>query len=153
MNKTSGQTTIQLLLPLIILLIIAAAFAYVMPLLSNTQVLTLGGGIIFLIICLASTEIALYLLVFSMLLSPEIIVDTTAGASLGRGITLRVDDFIILIIGFSWLAKMAIIKEGGLRPLRNWRLVTVPWASGRPLQRFIIIPAGKDAGCIRPPMF
>jgi O-antigen ligase len=114
MNKTSGQSTVQLLLPLVILLITAAAFAYAMPTLSNTQTLIWGGGIIFFIICLATTEFALYLLIFSMLLSPEIIVGTTGGASLGRGVTLRADDFVILIIGFSWLAKMAINKQLGL---------------------------------------
>ncbi len=114
MNKTSGQSTVQLLLPLVILLIIAGTFAYAMPMLSNTQTLILGGGIIFFIVCLANTEFALYLLIFSMLLSPEIIVGGTGGSSLGRGVTLRVDDFVILIIGFSWLAKMAINKQLGL---------------------------------------
>ncbi len=114
MNKTSGQTTQQLLLPLIILLAMALGFAYVMPKLTTIQAIALGGGIIFFVVCLASTQAALYILIFSMLLSPEIIVGTTAGASLGRGVTLRVDDFVILIIGFSWLAKMAINKQLGL---------------------------------------
>jgi O-antigen ligase len=48
-----------------------------------------------------------------MLLGPEIVVGETAGASLGRGITLRLDDFIILIVSFGWLARMAIHKELG----------------------------------------
>ncbi|MBW2357907.1 MAG: hypothetical protein JRF21_04190 [Deltaproteobacteria bacterium] len=123
MKNTSGQTTIQLLLPLIILLIIAAAFAFMMPELSTLQAFLLGGGIIFFIICLASTEAALYLLIFSMLLSPEFVVGTTKGASLGRGVTLRFDDFAILIIGFSWLAKMAINKQLGLfLALLSWGL-------------------------------
>ena len=115
MKNTSGQTTVQLILPLVILLVLALAFAYVMPNLTITQTIAFGAGIIFFIICLASTEAALYLLIFSMLLSPEIIVGTTErAASLGRGVTLRVDDFVILIIGFSWLAKMAINKQLGL---------------------------------------
>ncbi len=114
MKKTSGQTTVQLILPLIILLVLALAFAYVMPKLSIIQTILFGGGIIFFIICIASTEAALYILIFSMLLSPEIIVGATEGASLGRGVTLRVDDFVILMIGFSWLAKMAINKQLGL---------------------------------------
>jgi O-antigen ligase len=114
MKNTSGQTTIQLILPLLILLVLALAFAYIMPKLSTSQTIAFGAGIIFFIICIASTEIALYILIFSMLLSPEIIVGATEGASLGRGVTLRVDDFVILIIGFSWLAKMAINKQLGL---------------------------------------
>jgi O-antigen ligase len=115
MKNTSGQTTAQLIVPLVILLVLALAFAYVMPNLSTTQTIAFGAGIIFFIICIASTEAALYILIFSMLLSPEIIVGTTEKAgSLGRGVTLRVDDFVILIIGFSWLAKMAINKQLGL---------------------------------------
>lgn len=114
MKSSSGQTTIQLLVPLIILLISAAVLAFMMPQLSSFQAFALGGGIIFFIICLASTEAALYILIFSMLLSPEFIVGTTEGASLGRGVTLRLDDFVIVIIGFSWLAKMAINKQLGL---------------------------------------
>jgi O-antigen ligase len=62
----------------------------------------------------ASTKIALYILIFSMLLSPEFIVGETSGAALERGVTIRLDDLILLIIGFSWLAKMAIDKELGL---------------------------------------
>jgi O-antigen ligase len=114
MKNTSGQTTLQLIVPLVILLVLALAFAYVMPNLSTTQTIAFGAGIIFFIICIASTEAALYILIFSMLLSPEIIVGATEGASLGRGVTLRVDDFVILIIGFSWLAKMAINKQLGV---------------------------------------
>jgi len=115
MKDASGQTSLQLLLPLVILLLMAVSFAYVMPSLSAIQTLMFGGGIIFFIVCLTSTEIALYLLIFSMLLSPEVIVGTTErAASLGRGVTLRIDDFVILIIGFTWLAKMAINKQLGL---------------------------------------
>ena len=59
-------------------------------------------------------EWGLYILIFSMLLSPEIIVGETAGGSLGRGVTLRLEDFLMVIIGFSWFAKNAIHKELGL---------------------------------------
>lgn len=114
MKNTSGQTTLQLIVPLIILLVLALAFAYIMPNLSTTQTIAFGAGIIFFIICIASTEAALYILIFSMLLSPEIIVGATKESSLGRGVTLRVDDFVILIIGFSWLAKMATNKQLGM---------------------------------------
>ena len=113
--KNSGQTTAQMLLPLVILLGLALAFAYLMPKLTTVQILFLGGGIALFAVCMASTEAALYLLVFSMLLSPEFIVGGTESATpLGRGVTLRVDDFILLIIGLSWIAKMAIHKELGL---------------------------------------
>ena len=49
-----------------------------------------------------------------MLLSPEIMVSKTEGATLGRGVTLRLEDFLLVVIGFSWFAKNAIHKELGL---------------------------------------
>jgi O-antigen ligase len=59
-------------------------------------------------------EWGLYLLIFSMLLSPEFMAGDTGGASLGRGVTLRLEDFLLAVIGLSWLARNAIDKELGL---------------------------------------
>ena len=114
MNKSSGASSIQFIFPLTMVLLLMLGLAYVMPDLTTTQTLAIGGGIAAFIICLASTEAALYILIFSMLLSPEFIVGTTEGASLGRGITLRLDDLVILLIGLTWLAKMAVNKELGV---------------------------------------
>ena len=61
-----------------------------------------------------NTEFGLYVLIFSMLLSPEIMIGETGRGSLGRGVTLRLEDFLLIIIGFSWFAKNAVIKELGL---------------------------------------
>ena len=73
---------------------------------------TIGVSIFF--VAFLHSEAALYILIFSMLLSPEIIVSATAGKELGRGVTLRLDDFFILIIGVSWFARAAIYKNLGL---------------------------------------
>jgi O-antigen ligase len=108
-----GQTTLQLIVPLILLLFALLAFAMVIPLLSPLKVIALAGGVVVLVLSIASTEIALYILIFSMLLSPEFVVGGTETAT-GRGVTLRLDDFLIVVIGFSWIAKMAINKELGL---------------------------------------
>lgn len=109
-----GQTTLQLILPLIILLLILIGTALVVPSLSPAKTMALVAGMVIFIISFVSTEFGLFILIFSMLLSPEFVVGTTGGASLGRGITLRLDDFLLVIIGFSWLAKMSIHKELGL---------------------------------------
>jgi len=114
MKNTASQTIVQLSLPLVILLFLASAFAYLMPMFTPIQTLLFGGGIIIFIVCLVSTEAALYLLIFSMLLSPEIIVGTTGRSADGRGVSLRLDDFLLLVIGCTWLAKMAVNKELGL---------------------------------------
>jgi hypothetical protein len=114
MKNTESQTIFQLILPLVILLFLASAFAYLMPMFTPIQTLVFGGGIIIVIVCLVSTEAALYLLIFSMLLSPEGVVGSAGRSSLGRAVTLRMDDFLLLVIGCTWLAKMAINKELGL---------------------------------------
>ncbi|MBC8177091.1 MAG: O-antigen ligase family protein [Deltaproteobacteria bacterium] len=114
MNKSSGPSSIQFIIPLVMLLVLILGLSYMIPELTATQAFAIGGGVAVFIVCLASTEAALYILIFSMLLSPEFIVGTTEGASLGRGVTLRADDFLILLIGLTWIAKMAVNKELGL---------------------------------------
>lgn len=68
------------------------------------------AGILILIVSILSTEIAIYLLIFSMLLSPEIGVAQTPA----REVTIRSEDILILIILFGWIAKTAVFKELGL---------------------------------------
>jgi len=114
MNSTSGQSTLQLVFPLIIILLVTFSLAFFMPTISASQTIAVAAGIILFMVSFISSQAALYILIFSMLLGPEIIVGETGGASLGRGITLRLDDFILLIIGFGWLARTAIHKELGL---------------------------------------
>ncbi len=74
-------------------------------------------GVLALIIFMVSfinIEWGLYILIFSMLLSPEIMAEESGPGSLGRGVTLRLEDFLMVVIGFSWLARNAIDKELGL---------------------------------------
>jgi len=127
-----GQAALEFILPLILLLFVLIAFAMVIPTLTPTKTLALAGGVIIFVVSFVSTQIALYILIFSMLLSPEFIVGGTEGATLGRGITLRVDDLLVAVIGFSWLARMAINKELGFflrtplnRPIAYYMLVCV----------------------------
>ena len=74
-------------------------------------------GILAFIIFIVSffkIEWGLYILIFSMLLSPEIMAGDTGAGSLGRGVTLRLEDFLLVVIGFSWFARNAVDKELGL---------------------------------------
>ncbi|MDX1707317.1 MAG: O-antigen ligase family protein [Desulfobacterales bacterium] len=66
------------------------------------------------VVSFINVEWGLYILIFSMLLSPELNVAETAGGSLQRGVTLRFEDFLLVLIGFSWFARTAINKELGL---------------------------------------
>ena len=82
---------------------------------TNLGVL-IGLGIVVSILVFFKTTFAIYLLIFSMLLSPEFALSglATSTASLGRGVTFRFDDFLLVIIAFSWLVKGALYKELGI---------------------------------------
>jgi O-antigen ligase len=74
--------------------------------------LLIGAALVLFVLAFARTEFGLYVVVFSMLLSPEI----TAGGGLAerRELTFRTEDFVLIVIGFSWFAKTAVNKELGL---------------------------------------
>jgi O-antigen ligase len=112
--NNSGQSILQSIIPLIVVLLLLVGIAFVLPSLSTVNTIAFVGGLVVFVLSFSSTEIALYILIFSMLLSPEFVVGETGGASLGRGVTLRIDDLLIIIIGISWLARMSINKELGL---------------------------------------
>lgn len=62
------------------------------------------------IITFINTDVALIILIFSMLLSPELQIAQVPA----RAVVVRIDDILIIVVFFSWLAKMAINKELGL---------------------------------------
>ncbi|NWF72017.1 MAG: O-antigen ligase family protein [Nitrospirae bacterium] len=66
-----------------------------------------------LLIAFVSPMSGLYLLVFSMLLGPEFLVGGIgSGNTLGRGVTLRFDDFLLMLVGIGWLARVAVSEHG-----------------------------------------
>jgi len=54
-----------------------------------------------------NTNLAIYVLIFSMLLSPEF----GSRGTMGGGFTIRIDDIILGIVVFTWIAKIAINNE------------------------------------------
>jgi hypothetical protein len=84
--------------------------------------LLLLAGLMIVVITFTSIELALYFLILSTLLSPEL---TFGGATPGelasgavnttesRGITLRLDDIMLTLISFTWLVRMAVRNELG----------------------------------------
>lgn len=79
--------------------------------------LILAGILILFVTGFLKTELALYFLIVSMLLSPEIILGAAGGGGsleARRSLSIRLDDLFILIIGLSWLARTAVYKELGL---------------------------------------
>lgn len=104
---------------MVFLLILAPLLAMVVANVPPYMSLGLVLGIVVFIGSFASTQIALYVLIFATLLSPEFGSRTTSGS----GVTLRLDDFLLLIIGFSQLTKAAVNRDIGLfswTPLNRW---------------------------------
>lgn len=93
---------------------IALALGFTSSQMSASRVLWGASAVALFALSFLNIELGLYVLIFSMLLSPEITVGQTGGSSLGRGVTLRLEDFLLVLIGFSWFAKTAVKKELGL---------------------------------------
>lgn len=90
-------------------------------------------GFFLVLVAFISVPTALYLLIFSMLLSPEIAVGRVEGHGVGaRELSVRLDDILLVIIGFGWLVKTAVYRELALfrdtplnRPIAAYMVVCV----------------------------
>ncbi|HEO64141.1 MAG TPA: hypothetical protein ENN78_02610, partial [Candidatus Omnitrophica bacterium] len=112
-----GISAITLIFLSALVIITGLAFSKIEP---YYMLAVLFSAAVFLIAVL-KTDVALVILIFSMLLSPELRLAEIPG----REVVLRLDDLLLFVVFFGWLAKMAINKELGL--LRH-----------TPLNRFII---------------
>jgi len=84
--------------------------------------LLLFAGLMIVVITFTSIELALYFLILSTLLSPELTFGGSSAQELAagmtnttesRGITLRLDDIMLTLISFTWLVRMAVRNELG----------------------------------------
>jgi len=76
--------------------------------------LLLAAGMAVFLVVFVKTEIGLYLVIFSMLLSPQF--GTGGGGMIAesRRIVVRSEDVLLLVVALSWLAKTAVNKELGV---------------------------------------
>ncbi len=107
------------------------------PLIALVLLLALGGGLVVaqttpglsvsiallgtvLFASFLNTELALHIILLSMLLSPEIVVGGVGGISIGKpewkgeALVLRMEDLILVTVTFAWFARTALFKELGL---------------------------------------
>jgi O-antigen ligase len=88
------------------------AIAFALTFSTPTLSLQIVCGFIVLLVAFFSVPASLYLLIFAMLLSPELAIGKMEGRGVGgRELSIRFDDILLIIIGFSWLVKMIIYKE------------------------------------------
>jgi hypothetical protein len=80
--------------------------------LSLDRLLLGVAALVLFSIVFVRTELGLYVLIFSMLLSPEF--SMGGGLAERREAAVRVEDILLVLIGVAWLAKTAVNKEIGL---------------------------------------
>ena len=100
-----------------LLTVVLLGFAVIIARTPPHLAVLVAFGIAVLVLSFVSTEIALYMLVFSMLLSPQIGLGGgggPGGQEATRAVALRVDDLLLVVTSFGWLARNAIFKELGL---------------------------------------
>ena len=118
MPRLTHKTTFTTGVPpatLVLILIGALLAGYLLTMMNAIH----GFVLIILLLVFVCTfiwpEAGLYVVIFSMLLSPEIIIGDIGGkTTLGRGLTLRLEDFLLVFIGISWFARTAVDKTMGL---------------------------------------
>jgi O-antigen ligase len=89
---------------------------------QTTIGLSLGAALLLiaLIASFLNTELALHIILLSMLLSPEIVVGGVGGISIGKPevkgdvLVLRMEDLVLAAVAMAWFARTAIFKELGL---------------------------------------
>ncbi|MCK4244207.1 MAG: hypothetical protein KAX20_01130, partial [Candidatus Omnitrophica bacterium] len=92
---------------LLFLLFLALFIGRSLVTLSPAKSLGIGLGLLAFFITFLRPEFGLYLIIFSMLLSPELKVASFPG----RDLVIRLEDLLLIIITFTWLARIAINKE------------------------------------------
>ncbi len=112
MNRLLAGSNIYLPLFFLFAVFVSLLIVFLQP----NQSLIIAAAFLIIVISFVSNEIAILLVIFSMLLSPEINVSTlgTGDVELGRQIVIRFDDILLLLLGLSWFTKTAIYKETGL---------------------------------------
>ena len=97
------------------ILALVAAAAYVISAFQPTTALLIGLSALVILAAMINIDVALYILIFSMLLGPQVVVSEAAGTRLAsRGLTLRLDDLLLVVIGLLWLARIAIYSDLGV---------------------------------------
>ena len=112
---------------------LAVAVAVGLTLTTPTVGMQAVLGLLIVLVAFTSVTASLYLLIVSMLLSPEVAIGRVDGRGVGvRELSLRMDDILLVVIGLSWLVKnilyrdLALFRETPLnRPIAAYMVVCV----------------------------
>ena len=114
---TSGPVSTPAVGNLVVLGLIVVVAAYGLSHGLTSVSFTFAAGVLFALtmfgLVFLRSDWGVYLVIVSMLLSPEFGAGGS-GETMRGSITLRTEDFVLIVIGLSWLAKTAVNKELGL---------------------------------------
>lgn len=105
---TSNWRTLLIIPALLILMVVIGRSITDQPFFP----IAIVASVIVAIVTFRNPENGLLVIIFSMLLSPEITIGKISGGNMpGRDIGIRVDDILIIVVFIAWLAHIAMDKE------------------------------------------
>jgi O-antigen ligase len=91
------------------LMVPALAFAVARLPVSNSVLLV--AGLVIVLMGLLHVRLTIYMIIFSMLLSPELGIGMVAG---DRPVTIRFEDILLILVGVAWVIRAVYRKDTGL---------------------------------------
>ncbi|MGH9462876.1 MAG: O-antigen ligase family protein [Vicinamibacteria bacterium] len=85
--------------------------ALVVAKLPVSKSVLLATALVILLIGLLHIKLTIYMIIFSMLLSPELGVGVVAG---DRPVTIRFEDILLILVGVAWVVRAVYRKNAGL---------------------------------------
>jgi O-antigen ligase len=105
----------RIIFPFLVVILVTLIGGIYLPQISIGIAFAAVAAVILTLICFMNPSLGLYILICAMLLGPQFGTGGITGeGARSRGLTLRFDDLLLLIIGFSWFLSTAIHKERGL---------------------------------------
>jgi hypothetical protein len=96
------------------LVVAAAALSNAVASMGAEFPLVIMLAVIVFVAIFIKPEMGLYVVLVSMLLSPEITLGTEELAEARQGVVFRIEDLLLMLISLSWVARMAVDKDVGL---------------------------------------
>jgi hypothetical protein len=117
----------------LVIAVLAAVIALGLTLTTPTMGMQAVVGFLIVLTAFTSVSAALYLLIASMLLSPEVAIGRIEGRGVGgRELSFRMDDILLVVIGVSWLVRNIVYRELALfretplnRPIAVYMVICV----------------------------
>ncbi len=121
-----------LVITAVLVLGVITGLAYLMEAVAIEVAIAAGLAVALSFLSFAKVKLVLYFLIFICLFSPEIQVSPVLGTASKRPITIRIEDFVLVVLVITWLARAAVNRQLGLmfrtplnRPIIAYSLIAI----------------------------